>query len=526
MSTYIRRSTLIVVAVAWLCVSIGASASEGPSPARTEYPTCSTRQGIVAEPALLSEKVSLSRRTSASVADQALDEEVEQLEGAASLGDVSIESRASASTVQSSKSSMVSVLLSWETGTLDSGLAAPLKPSFSENRNGWTPPKDPQGKDCKHGKVSRRLCWPDALGKARVGSSLHSLSVEKASWAKDGDHVLKVYARGSDLGRKGAFRSELSAVQDKYLFHEGDFQYFTMNFWLDKSWDRVTKWSTLIAQWKMSPGHPHAAVRLSNEGDYKLYFKGDKLWKHTGELDTKHGGRFLGIASPQSWNEIKIFFKKSRQRDGIAKVWLNGQLAFDFKGRTLLKGGRGYTKFGMYTNIMDERTIYFDAVSFCHSAAREECLGGKTLGQWVAQHAPPPAPSPTPSPRVPTTTPKPPKPAPTPTPRVPATTPKPPNSAPPPPPPSPVASWQKIKHKKARCRQSGPRIRSPSSLDQCRQESASAGMNAFNARFKNGRLRTCYPLSCRPGEMDRQMKSMPSSGRETWELHYASRVPE
>lgn len=209
-------------------------------------------------------------------------------------------------TVQSSNktTSMVSVELSWETGTVDSGLAIPLKPSFGENKNGWTPPKDPQGKDCVTGKVSERNCWPKSIGKKYVGSSLHYVSVEKVSWARDGDYVLKIYGDGRSNrqwpsrsgGGDWAFRSELSAIQSGYQFHEGDYQYFSMSFWIDKSWDQVGKWSVLIAQWKMSPGHPHAAVRLSNEGDYKLYFKGDKLWKHTEKMDTKHGGRFLGVA--------------------------------------------------------------------------------------------------------------------------------------------------------------------------------------------------------------------------------------
>ena len=281
----------------------------------------------------------------------------------------------SPSTPSSSPADKVSVTLDWETGTVDSGLAAPLKPSFSENKNGWTPPKDPQGKDCKDGKVKAKDCWPKSVGEKYVGTALHYLSVEKVSWAKDGIHVLKCYADGRNYnkGGKWAFRSEISAVQDKYLFHEGDYQRFSMNFWLDKTWDQVQKWSTLIAQWKMSPGHPHAAVRLSNEGDYKLYFKGDVLWKNTGPKDTKHGGRFLGYAKRQAWNQIDIFFKKSRKNDGFAKVWLNGKEVFEHKGKTLLKSGRGYTKLGMYTNIMDERIIYFDAVKFCHSASKDAC---------------------------------------------------------------------------------------------------------------------------------------------------------
>lgn len=225
------------------------------------------------------------------------------------------------------------------------------------------------------GRISESDCWPDSLGKTSVGTSLHYLAVKTVDWAKHGTHVLECYADGSNYEKSGdvAFRSELSAVQDRYMFHEGDYQHFTMNFWLDQTWDQISKWSTLIAQWKMSPGHPHAAVRLSNEGDYKLYFKGDNLWKHTGTLDTKHGGRFLGVAKRKAWNNVTIFFKKSRNSDGFAKVWLNDEFVFEHHGRTLLKSGRGYTKFGMYTNIMDKRIIYFDAVSFCHSADAEAC---------------------------------------------------------------------------------------------------------------------------------------------------------
>jgi len=294
---------------------------------------------------------------------------------------------------------MVSFVLSWETGTVDSGYQNPLKPSFSKNKDSRCPPKDPYGDDCMNGKVSTSQCWPKSIGKKYVGNRLHYLSVEKVSWAKHGDYVLKDYGDGKHWDRRGdwALRSELSAVQDGYIFHEGDYQYFTMHFWLDETWDQVHKWSTLIAQWKMSSpsaSYPHAALRLSNTGDYKLWFKGGgtrgtrSLWKNSGPEDTVHGGRFLGVAKKRAWNQIKIFFKKSRGRDGFAKVWFNGDFVFEHYGATLLNRGRGYTKFGMYTNIMGERIIYFDAVDFCHSADKKKCLGGATLEEWVAKGRP------------------------------------------------------------------------------------------------------------------------------------------
>eukprot|EP00746_Dinoflagellata_sp_MGD_P166519 gnl/MRDRNA2_/MRDRNA2_96456_c0_seq1.p1 gnl/MRDRNA2_/MRDRNA2_96456_c0~~gnl/MRDRNA2_/MRDRNA2_96456_c0_seq1.p1 ORF type:complete len:826 (+),score=131.00 gnl/MRDRNA2_/MRDRNA2_96456_c0_seq1:125-2602(+) len=245
------------------------------------------------------------------------------------------------STGAKSSSKRKSATLSWETGTVDSGLAIPLEPSFSINGNSQV--------------VDRRR-------KMYVSNRLHNMSVVEVPWAREGSHVLKVCADGRNFGTKRdwGYRSELGAVQDAYTFVPGDYFYYTMSFWPDKSWDQVSKYSTVITQWKMSPGLPHAALRLSNVGDYKLTFRGYDLWE-----GGKGEGKFIGYAVPQAWNDVKAFFKFSMGRDGIAKVWLNGKLVFDHRGRTLLKRTpRGYVKFGMYTEIRDMRTLYFDAVRF------------------------------------------------------------------------------------------------------------------------------------------------------------------
>jgi hypothetical protein len=44
-------------------------------------------------------------------------------------------------------------------------------------------------------------------------------------------------------------------------------------------------------------------------------------------------------------------------------IWVNGELKLDRAGKTLLIGNNGYTKLGMYTEIRDARTVYFDNVS-------------------------------------------------------------------------------------------------------------------------------------------------------------------
>ena len=282
----------------------------------------------------------------------------------------------------------VHVALDWETGTVDSGLSEPLKPSFSINGDGYNPPKNPASDYCQPKPEDKEKCWPTSAGKSYVngGKDIHSLSVLNVSWARKGDFVLKVYGDGRNYGSSGdyAFRSELSAVQDQYVFLPGDYQFYSMSFWLDHSWDQVSKYSGLLMQWKMSPGFPHGALRISNLGDYKLYFRGYHLWEDNGN------GKFIGFAKPQAWNDVKFFYKKSMSKDGFVFVWLNGRLVFEHHGPTLLKSTqRGYTKFGQYTEIRDERVVYYDAVEFCHTDEKfQTCLdamGYSSLGSWLRQ---------------------------------------------------------------------------------------------------------------------------------------------
>ena len=53
----------------------------------------------------------------------------------------------------------VHVALDWETGTVDSNLSEPLKPSFSINGDGYNPPKNPASDYCQQNKNNKK-CWP------------------------------------------------------------------------------------------------------------------------------------------------------------------------------------------------------------------------------------------------------------------------------------------------------------------------------------------------------------------------------
>ena len=180
--------------------------------------------------------------------------------------------------------------------------------------------------------------------------------------------------------------SDQSLVQFKMsmCFCQATTNFILCLFGWTTSWDQVSKYSGLLMQWKMSPGFPHGALRISNLGDYKLYFRGYHLWEDNGN------GKFIGFAKPQAWNDVKFFYKKSMSKDGFVFVWLNGRLVFEHHGPTLLKSTqRGYTKFGQYTEIRDERVVYYDAVEFCHTDenyhACLDAMGYSSLGDWLRQ---------------------------------------------------------------------------------------------------------------------------------------------
>jgi hypothetical protein len=47
------------------------------------------------------------------------------------------------------------------------------------------------------------------------------------------------------------------------------------------------------------------------------------------------------------WTDVVLEFKSTKKKNGIIKVWINGELKYDYKGRTS-DGGRNYYKFGLY----------------------------------------------------------------------------------------------------------------------------------------------------------------------------------
>ena len=186
--------------------------------------------------------------------------------------------------------------------------------------------------------------------------SAHNITAVKASdvgiTAREGENVIRIYADGSKSNR-----SELAHLNNETSFKEGEEYYFSGSFYAPKEeWDPIVDGgSTVITQLKQyGGGSPNFELRLSNNGDYKM------TWRAVPHnLDNYQD---MGYAIPDAWNDLKIFMKHSQGSDGIFQVWLNNEKVIDYSGATMNRSSEGYLKFGMYTEIYDERIIYWDAI--------------------------------------------------------------------------------------------------------------------------------------------------------------------
>lgn len=235
----------------------------------------------------------------------------------------------------------VHLLVNAETGDIESGIEPPLTESYSFEPSSTV---------------------VDGQGNNYVASEWHAITAEPADWARDGSHVLKFFADGSGQisGEPASRRAELDHSPQVWSFEDGEEWFYSLSFWPPPGvWDEPTLYSTVISQWKQyGGGNPNMEIRLSNEGDYLITTRSVHHW----DSDDDEGD-VIGVAQPDAWNDLKVHVRNASGSDGFYKIWLNGALVFEHLGPTMyLSDVNGYMKFGLYTEIYDARTLYFDAV--------------------------------------------------------------------------------------------------------------------------------------------------------------------
>ena len=195
-------------------------------------------------------------------------------------------------------------------------------------------------------------------------SETHSITSINASDqgmpAQEGTNILKMAATSNSKRVEWGNRNFNTRVQ------ENQNVYVSQKIYLPSSeWDPVTQYSTLIFQHKQYPGSdPNFEIRLSNLGDYKLYVRSPySHYSLTGQRVTDYP---IATLNPDTWHDLKIHLTPSQSNSvGQMTIYLDGEVIFSEQGTNLNDKDTtndSFLKLGMYTQILDDRHYFVDAV--------------------------------------------------------------------------------------------------------------------------------------------------------------------
>ena len=224
-----------------------------------------------------------------------------------------------------------------------------------------------------------------------VASNIHSITSVLASdynvVAPEGDYILRLHGDSSNYGsstpKSYTKRVELGNRDwNTRAFPDRDVYISASVYLPSDAWDQVTRYSTIMFQHKQYPGSdPNFELRLSNEGDYRLYVQSP--YQHYGLSGDRHDDHPIATLSPNTWHTLKIHMVPSQDSSsGYINIYIDGTSVFEATGTNLNDRDDtdfSFFKMGMYTQIRDERTIFFDAVEMT-----DYIDSRYSLSDWVA----------------------------------------------------------------------------------------------------------------------------------------------
>lgn len=223
--------------------------------------------------------------------------------------------------------------------------------------------------------------WFKGGYRASATHSITSVNAEEVGVPSlEGSNILKVKATS------GSKRAELGNRNYNTRFQENQNAYIAAKIYLPKEeWDPVTQYSTIIFQHKQYPGaDPNFEIRLSNEGDYKLYvtsYYGHYGLPKKGDVNYTHDHKTIATLTPNFWHDLKIHLTPSQDSEsGQITIYLDGKVIFSGNGSNLNDKDNtndSFLKLGMYTNIYDDRHFFLDAVEMTTYLLR-------SVADWVS----------------------------------------------------------------------------------------------------------------------------------------------
>lgn len=179
-----------------------------------------------------------------------------------------------------------------------------------------------------------------------VASTNHYVEAS-TNFARSGSYSLKSFAQPP------ALRSEFAFMDNAYRLNPGEEYYYSVSYCPGTNWLAVSPWSTILTQWKNFSSGPSAVFRLSNDGEHRPEFQS---LAGAGNTNTY----YFEELPLNEWTDFVYYFKWTTNSTGVIKIWRNGNLVLNIAGPTLLLNSQAYMQMGMYTEIGQPRTVYYD----------------------------------------------------------------------------------------------------------------------------------------------------------------------
>jgi len=228
----------------------------------------------------------------------------------------------------------------------------------------------------------------DENGNMLTDSEIHSIKPVLGSSVGispvEGDYIIRVHADSRNYGssepKSYSKRSELGNRDWNTRIRKDSEVFYSTHFYLPSEyWNNETKYSIIFMQQKQYVGgEPNFALRISNLGDYEMYVQSKYHLPNT-----KHNSYKIATLTPDSWHKLNVHIKPAFDGGGFLNIYLDGQLIYEYSGTNLKEKSTydpdkhdSFIKLGMYTEIRDERVIYFDELEMSNSINTE-------LSKWI-----------------------------------------------------------------------------------------------------------------------------------------------
>ena len=139
----------------------------------------------------------------------------------------------------------------------------------------------------------------------------------------------------------------------------------------------------------------HGQFKTRNDGFQLAFFNMDANRGMVVNFDEFEGWRGSRVIIPKSqisnrWNDIRVYAKWSTGADGIFRIWVNGVLKVDRRGRNMVNSDPVMFRFGIYVPQANRagagrptQVVYYDELlrgTSCQSVSQFMACNGNTHG--------------------------------------------------------------------------------------------------------------------------------------------------